>query len=109
MKDGSMFASLTQYKDKEYYQGHPLIVFATLEKTYQWEIFSVVITDTSYDYLQTNFKSIEQRSGFISILQEKSLYETAALPSGTDDILILSTCTYEYEDARFVIAARRMD
>lgn len=107
MKDGSMFASLTQYKDEEYYQSHPMIEFATLEKAYQWEIFAVVITDTSYDYLQTEFENIEKRSSFMSIMQEKSLYETVALPSGTDDILILSTCTYEYDDARLMIAARR--
>lgn len=108
MKDGSMFASLVQYKDEAFFKSHTMIEFATLEKTYEWEIFAVVITDTNYDYLQTDFTSREQRLGFIRTMQEKSIYETVIAPSGTDDLLILSTCTYEYKNARFVIAARRM-
>lgn len=108
MKDGSMFATLVEYKDEAFFNSHNIIKFATLERTYEWEIFAVLITDPSYDYLQTEFTDEAQYLGFITAMQEKSLFETDIKLSGTDDILILSTCTYEYDDARFVVAARRI-
>lgn len=108
MKDGSMFASLVNYKAESYLINHPIIELATLEKTYQWEIFSVIITDTSYDYLQTKFTGSQQYLDFIMGLQEKSLFKTGILLNKSDDILILSTCTFEYEDARFIIVARKI-
>jgi sortase B len=109
MKDGSMFASLVQYNDEIYFENHPIVEFATLEKTYQWDIFAVFITDPSYDYIQTEFTGSEQYLAFITTMQEKSIYITDISLSSSDDILILSTCTYEYDDARFVVAARRKE
>ena len=44
MKDGSMFAALVEYDDEDFLRDHPIIEFATTEKTYQWEIFAVFIT-----------------------------------------------------------------
>lgn len=105
MKDGSMFATLVEYKDETFFENHPVIEFDTLEKTYEWEIFSVFITDPSYEYLQTAFSSSDQYLDFITTMQGKSLFETDILLGSSDDILILSTCTYEYDDARFVVAA----
>lgn len=107
MKDGSMFASLVQYKDESFFESHPIIEFATLKKTYKWEIFAVLITDTHYNYLQTEFINGNRYLDFIKTMQGKSIFKTDISLSKSDDVLILSTCTYEYKDARFVVAARR--
>lgn len=107
MKDGSMFASLIQYKDEAFFKSHPTIEFATLEKTYQWEIFAVFVTDTNYDYIQTEFTDKDEYGSFIKTMQKKSIFKTDISLNNSDDILILSTCTYEFDDARFVVAARR--
>ena len=107
MKDGSMFASLVRYKDEAFFESHPLIEFSTLKKTYQWEVFAVFITDPSYDYLLTEFTGSDQYLAFITTMQEKSIYKTAISLSASDDILLLSTCTYESDDARLVVVARR--
>lgn len=107
MKDGSMFAALVQYKEEDFFKQHTTFEFATLKKTYQWEIFSVFITDTNYDYIQTEFINKEQYHIFIKTMQKKSLFKTNISLRDSDDILLLSTCTYEYDDARFVVAARR--
>jgi len=68
----------------------------------------VFITDPSYDYLLTEFAGSDQYLAFITAMQQKSIYKADITLKGSDDILILSTCTYEFDDARFVIAARRM-
>jgi sortase B len=107
MKDGSMFAALIQYNDEAFLKIHPVIEFATLNKTYKWKIFAVIITDPSYDYIQTEFNDSDQYFNFIKTMQEKSIFKIDVSLSPSDDILILSTCTYEYDDARFVVAARR--
>jgi sortase B len=106
MKDGSMFASLMQYKDKKYFDAHPIIETSTLTNTLRWEIFAVFITSTNYNYIQTDFTDDSQFLSFLNKMQGKSLFKTDYSPKGSDTILILSTCTYEYNDARFAVAAR---
>ena len=37
-----------------------------------------------------------------------SKFSTGAKLSKTDQVLTLTTCTYEYDNARFVVQAKRM-
>jgi sortase B len=109
MKDGSMFASVVEYKSRNYLNKYPVIEYATLEQTYYWDIFAVFITTTSYDYLKTEFSDSIVYLAFIKELQSKSMHKTGIELKASDKILILSTCTYEYDDARFVVVARRKE
>lgn len=108
MKDGSMFASITQYKDKEYLQAHRIIEYFTTDGLVKWEVFSAYVTSTSFYYIQTDFPSEKAYSGFLDLVQAKSLVANDTVLSAEDDILTLSTCTYEFENARFVVHARRV-
>jgi len=107
MRDGSMFAGLMAYRDEAFYETHPTIEYATLDGSTEWEIFSVFITGTDYDYIRTEFGNGREYSDFLRIMEGKSLYDTGITTRESDDILILSTCTYEFDDARFAVAARR--
>ncbi|MGI6536892.1 MAG: class B sortase [Caldicoprobacterales bacterium] len=108
MRNGTMFKDLMKYKNKEFFQNNTLIRFDTLYDEITWEVFSVYITSASFNYIQTSFASDEEYIAFLNTIKEKSMFESSVELSEDDQILTLSTCTYEYDNARFVVHARRV-
>ncbi len=106
MKNGSMFHNLMDFKDEDFFYAHRTFRFDTLYEDYKWEIFSAYVTDTDFYYIQTAFADDAEWLAFLQTIQEKSLYPTATKLTADDVVLTLSTCTYEFDDARFVIHAR---
>ena len=106
MKNGSMFHNLMQYKDEKFYYNNRIIRFDTLYEDYEWEIFSAYVTDTSFYFIDTTFKDDADWLEFLHTVQDKSIYPTNTKLSADDVVLTLCTCTYEFDDARFVIHAR---
>ena len=45
-------------------------------------------------------------SAYLNELAQRSLYDTGVDVLPTDKLLTLSTCSHEFEDARFVVVAR---
>ena len=106
MKNGSMFHNLMQYKDEKFFYNNRVFRFDTLYKDYEWDIFSAYITDTDFYFIDTTFKDDADWLDFLHTIQDKSIYPTNTKLSEDDVILTLCTCSYEYDDARFVIHAR---
>jgi sortase B len=106
MKDGSMFADLLHYESRWNFQNQSFIQFDTLFTDAKWEIFSVYTTDANVDYLQTEFQSDEEYRSFLETIKAKSLHSSNVILSQDDRILTLSTCSYAFNDARFVVHAK---
>jgi len=108
MKNGSMFAALMGYKEKTFFQEHPIIEYNTPYGRTRWQIFSAYVTNTRFYYIETKFTP-ETFRDFLSTINHKSKFQTGIPLDGIDAILTLSTCTYEFDDARFVVHARRLE
>ncbi len=108
MKDGTMFMALMSFKEPEFLLENRIIEFNTLYQDIQWEIFSAYVTDTDFDYLVTSFTTLQAYDSFLNSIKSKSYYPMNSDITSADTILTLSTCTYEFKDARFVIHARRL-
>ena len=107
MRDGSMFRSLLSYKDQGYLEKHPTIIFNSLDGNHTWEIFSVYVTSTEFYYIDTEFSSDEDYQSFLDKITKKSYFNRDIDPvTYKDKILTLSTCSYEFDDARMVVHAR---
>lgn len=100
------FTPILKYKDKNYFDKNKIIKLHTLDGNYEFEIFSVYITDKSFFYIDTVFNSIGEYTDFINQISSKSMYETGIKVTDKDNILTLSTCEYSRKDGRFVIHAR---
>ncbi len=114
MSDGSMFAPLNKYKTLDGYKKAPVIQFDTIYGSYKWKVIAAFITnantkqDNGY-FFPYNYTKLENETSFmnyIECLKERSLYDTGVDIVSTDKILTLSTCTYDFDDARFVVVAR---
>lgn len=106
-KDKTMFTNLMGYKEKDFFYQYDNIMFSTLYKNIEWEIFSAYVTSIDFYYIVTNFKNDADYLSFINTLQDKSKFQTDIKLTSEDQILTLSTCTYEFDNARFVVHARK--
>ena len=103
MKNGTMFASLMKYESQSYYDSHPVFWLTTPEKSYRVEIFSGFVTSVDSEVWQLSFATEEEHQKWLDKMEADSAFESEIKPSVNDHILTLSTCSYEYDDARFVV------
>jgi len=106
MRRDIMFHSLRYYRDYNFFASHPVVSFDTLYEDGVWEIFSFMRTDIKFYYIQTHFKDRDEFFEMATKIKDRSLYDTGVEIFPDDRILLLSTCTNETEDTRFVLAAR---
>lgn len=119
-QDGTMFGDLKYYKyDVNFYAANPLVKFNTEYGVGYYVIFGYFITNTLesqsrngevfhyQDYIETlsdentfdwYMRQIERRNQIISPVDV--VYG--------DELLVLSTCSNEFSDSRFVVFARKL-
>lgn len=113
MLNGSMFAALLEYEDKEVWENNPLIFFDTLYEYHVYKIFAVFKTTASIDegfkyHNMIDALDEEDFDNFIATAKELSFYDTGITPEYGDKIICLSTCEYTLKNGRFVVAAVRI-
>lgn len=103
LQSGQMFSSLDGYKKQGYYDEHPLLLLMTPDGNYVIEVFAghvAKVSDTSWDI---GFASDDELMQWSDAAIEKSTFESAVIPAPGDRIITLSTCSYEFNDARYVL------
>lgn len=105
MKNGTMFAALENYKEQEYYENHPVIYLYTPKYRYEMEVFAAALVEPA-DTIYTISGSEEDKEKILRELQEKSYIKTNVKMERNDKIVTLSTCAYDFGDARFVVVGR---
>ena len=114
IKDGSMFRSLFKYEKESYWEKHPTIMFSDLYEDYEYEVMSVFYdrvykkTDNVFKFYQFIDADTEAEFDYaIDQLKSKSLYDTGVDAQYGDKLITLVTCSYQVENGRFVVVARR--
>lgn len=113
MRNGTMFHDLLKYKDREFYESHKVIEFDTLKDVCKYEIFAVFHTqvDEKNEFQYYNFVNADTDADFDKFIAQcikQSLYKTDIIPVRGDKILTLSTCSYNTDNERFVVFARKI-
>jgi len=103
MNDGSMLASIVYYREAEYYAEHPVLYLNTPEQNYRLEVFSAYITDAESDSYTMYFNDSTHFETYLKSIISQSDIQTDVAVSAQDRIITLSTCTYEYNNARYVV------
>ncbi|MBC2300584.1 class B sortase [Listeria welshimeri] len=108
MKDGSMFADLRKYLDKDFFKAHPTFSYESGLTNYKVEIFSVYETTTDFYYIETDFPGKQDFADYLEKVQQQSIYKSNVKVSSKDRIITLSTCDTEkdYEKGRMVIQGK---
>ncbi len=114
MRDGRMFANLTDFDQLDVYKNTPVFTFNTLYEKNKWKIISIFKTNTLswqgeiFNYLRGVFSSDYDFLNFVYELRMRSIIDCPVDVNENDTIVTLSTCTYDYEDFRFVVVARKV-
>lgn len=108
MKNGSMFGDLPKYKAQDYYDAHPTMWLLTPDKTYKAELLSGQVTASDSDAYDIISKR-EDLTKYLENAVSQSFFKTDSSVDDAEKIITLSTCSYEYENARFVVIGKLVE
>jgi sortase B len=109
MNNGTMFSDLMKYSSQKYADKNKYIYMNISSKTYKWQVFSAYTTDTSFNYLVTDFETEEAFKDYTSKIIEKSSISLSIALEYQDKLLTLSTCTNSRDDTRMVVHAKLVE
>ena len=107
-KNGSMFASIPNYMDHDYYEEHPTLTLITPYEDYIAEVFACVRESTEQDqtWRVRQFGRRAEYDEFVHSILERSTLDTGVVPKWGDQLLALCTCTNEVHEDRYIVFAR---
>lgn len=119
--NGTMFGTLHKYNNNlDFYKEHPTFKFNNLFEEYDYKIVGMFVIAVNkeqtvggevFDY--QNYINFEEEGkytfyNFINNIKSRSQVNTPVDIRLNDNFLILSTCSYEFNDARFIVVGRRV-
>lgn len=105
MKNATMFGTILKYKEQEYYDEHPVLYYLTPEANYKIEVYAGCVVSTDECIYQPN-PNEEELAIFLKKAGEKSGFRSDVVIKDTDTVVTLSTCSYEFDGARFVLVGK---
>ena len=102
MKNNAMFGTLPKYKKQEYYEEHKDIYILTPEKKYKIELFAGYTESVDSKIYNLNKITENEKEEIV----KKSDFKTNVQLQELDKIITLSTCSYTYDGARYIIMGR---
>ena len=105
MKTGAMFGTIDLYKKQQYYDEHKRLFYYTPDNIYLAEPVAGIVTNTE-STLYRKAVNKEAKEEFLSYITEYSTFKSDAVPDLRSRYIVLSTCSYEYDDARYLLICR---
>ena len=102
MNNKTMFGGLMSFKDQTFYDEHSVALLVTPTVYYKIQFFSGYVSDNwgnAWDLVLDD----SSYAAWLHEIQAKSCFETEYAPAPEDRIITLSTCTYEFDSAKFVL------
>lgn len=103
MRNESMFGSLKNYAETEYWEKHPYVYVVTDGGVYRYDIFAAFESGTKEVVYRLNIKREVQKKELIEFSLSNSVISTKIVPGTDDHLLTLSTCTGRGHAKRWVV------
>lgn len=100
LKNGGMFGSLDKYKDEEYFRAHPLLYLTTKEHCFEIHLVGAYLADAANESYPSDCTTSQQMDDFLRGRAADWIVSGSWEIAPGDRLIILSTCAYEFEDAR---------
>lgn len=102
MDNGTMFNGLMDYKEQSFFDAHPNALLLTPTGSYRIDFFAGYVANVRADAWQVDFR-LDGFATWLREAKEKSLFTSEVEPTAMDKVLTLSICSYEFDNARFVL------
>lgn len=107
MKNKTMFNNLELFKEKDFWEKDSVIRIYRGNYEYIYKLFSIFVAEPSFNYVKVDFNGENDFNEYINTVKANSTFwNKDAAPKYKDKILTLSTCSYEFDDARTVLEAK---
>lgn len=103
MKDKSMFASLSYWGAQEYYEEHPVLWLLTPVQDYKIVLFSGYTTSATSETYTIFPEKGEELNEYLAASKAQSDFQCELMPDGSERYVVLSTCAYNFNNARYVL------
>lgn len=103
MVDGSMFACLKSWMDKSFYDEHKELWLLTPDKDYKVTLvsgYTTSATSDTYTIFQGPSPDFEE---YLKACCALSVSDPVEIPDPDGRYIVLSTCAYDFEGARYVL------
>lgn len=109
MKNGSMFADLHRFSDKDFFDKHPTFTIETADGSLNCRVFAAYTADNRHLLKNYDFSNREIYASYL-----KSIFQIKDMSANIDDtvnvtpddrIVVLSTCTGDHS-TRFLVQAK---
>ena len=114
MKSGAMFGQLKRYADEEYGREHSVIDFDTLYEEREYDLVCAFYSKVYYEnddvfkyYKFFQADTQEELDEWMEGISGLALYMLDDEAELGDEFLTLSCCSYQTDDGRFVVVAKR--
>jgi len=102
MKSKKMFGSLTGYRNQEYYEEHPVMYLYTEKGDYRIELIYGFVIGAG-QWRARAFMYGVNTGELLNYAAHHTTFESGVQYEDGDRIAALSTCSYEFDDARYVV------
>ena len=109
MTSGQMFGQLERMKEQTYFDTVTTGVLYTPGKTYRLKIFAVSVAGSESDYYRYAFPSNADKEEHLNMIGKYAKFHRDVGVKANDRLLLLSTCSYEYKNARTLVIAKLCD
>lgn len=112
----TMFHSLTEYENEEYYKKHKYITFDSIYRTGTYEVIAAFRTKIQSDedgrFVYYNFfdaRNKDEYNNYIDNIKKLTPYQMDSTAEYGDKLITLSTCAYHTKNGRFVVVAKQIN
>lgn len=113
MSGGEMFGDLELFKDQKFFEENMTGTLLLPTESYDLKIFACMLVSASDEVIYEPEKTNENMAGLMNYARRNALFVredmlnelSSALEESTAQIVALTTCSYEYTDARTVVLA----
>ncbi len=110
MKDGSMFAALTNYKNQEFFDAHRDVVILTPTKNYLLKTAYVFTCSGDAKIRQISYPSLEDFHLAVTEQYNSAVARSSDFDLGdVNQVFDFVTCSYETNDTRTILVATVVD
>ena len=103
MKSGSMFASLLDWADQDFYDKHPVMWLLTPDQNYKVVLFSGHHTDAHSNLYTEVHKPGDELDAYLVNAKSLSDFTADVRLDSKGRYIMLSTCAYLFDDDRYVL------
>lgn len=113
MKNGTMFGGLTAYAQEDYAKAHPVFRLDTLTEEREYRVIAAFYCaaeeEEAFPYQYVDLTHPETFAQYLEKAGERSLWPMSFQPEFGTRLALLSTCSYQGEDGRFVVLGAEIE